>query len=63
MKEFYNKNKSAILKLLPPTIAMIWFFGIAIGKTYVDATSAFLLVFSILWCIFWAAKYLGNSED
>ncbi len=63
MSNFFKTNQNTILKLLPPVIAMSWFFYIAYHKTYVDITSTILLVFSFLWLLFWAAKHLGKENN
>jgi len=62
MNDFFNNHKATIYKLLPPAIAMIWFFSIAFRKTYVDITSAVLIIFTFLWCLYWAAKHLGKDN-
>jgi len=62
MKEFFKNNKSTVYKLIPPVIAMIWFFTIAYRKTYVDITSVILIGYTFLWCLYWGAKYLGKDN-
>lgn len=62
MKDFFKNNKSTVYKLLPPAIAMIWFFSIAARKTYVDSTSVFLLLFTLVWLLYWGGKYFGSDN-